>query len=819
MVLPLVPVFELPVAAATSGTTGDCTWTLDDTTLTITGNGAMKDYTINSRAPWGTTITKVIVENGVTSIGDFSFYNCKNITQVVIPDSLKTLGIWCFYNCNKLSTIEIPDQITTIANCAFAFCTKLTSIKLPNHVTSIEGGAFRDCSSLTSIEIPNSIHSIGGSAFSGCTKLTSIKLSKKITTIYSYTFSNCKALTDVWYEGNREDRSAISINSENEYLTNAIWHYDFCFQNPDANKVHIYDNACDTNCNLCGTTRSGAHTFDNVCDTVCNECGVSRTVNSHTYSNACDKLCNICFAERTVSSHVYDSVCDTSCNECSEERTAPHDSPVRGMDGDEHWLQCSVCNAIDEITRTDHIYDNAYDTICNICAYERLFAGGSGTETSPYLIETKEHLNNVRKDLDAHYKLIADIVFAETDFANGGVFYNSAKGWEPIGTEDDPFTGVFDGNGHSIKNLYIKNVGGGSVGLFGRNTGVIKNLSMINANIYARGQVGGPFRGTTVYAGTIAGVSLGSILNCYSSGSVYATAENAGSHTSDTNYSAYIYAGGIAGYTRGMVTNCYNTCSVTSYNPLRLDPYAGGIAGSSNGSITNSYNLGDISATYDGGIVGEQSDAGTISNCYYLDTISRGVGEGADAGKKCTLLTMAKQETYTDFDFDTVWTMGGNEDYPFPELVSVPMEYKRAIKSIAIETAPSKLTYIQDYESLDITGGTLGIACEYDKFYIIPLSETTLSGFDNTIAGKQKVTVTYEGFTTEFEVFITAKGDVDGVEGVDLDDAIYLLYHVNFSTTYPVNQPVDFNGDGKEDLDDAIYLLYHVNFKETYPLH
>ena len=62
-------------------------------------------------------------------------------------------------------------------------------------------------------------------------------------------------------------------------------------------------------------------------------------------------------------------------------------------------------------------------------------------------------------------------------------------------------------------------------------------------------------------------------------------------------------------------------------------------------------------------------------------------------------------------------------------------------------------------------------------------------------------------------------GDVDGVEGVTLDDAIYLLYHVNFSTTYPVNQPVDFNGDGEEDLDDAIYLLYHVNFKETYPLH
>jgi hypothetical protein len=63
------------------------------------------------------------------------------------------------------------------------------------------------------------------------------------------------------------------------------------------------------------------------------------------------------------------------------------------------------------------------------------------------------------------------------------------------------------------------------------------------------------------------------------------------------------------------------------------------------------------------------------------------------------------------------------------------------------------------------------------------------------------------------------KGDVDNDSDVDLDDAIYLLYHVNFKDTYPVSQPVDFNGDGKEDLDDAIYLLYHVNFKDTYPLH
>jgi hypothetical protein len=75
------------------------------------------------------------------------------------------------------------------------------------------------------------------------------------------------------------------------------------------------------------------------------------------------------------------------------------------------------------------------------------------------------------------------------------------------------------------------------------------------------------------------------------------------------------------------------------------------------------------------------------------------------------------------------------------------------------------------------------------------------------------------GWTSTSQGTAQIKGDVNNDSDVDLDDAIYLLYHVNFSSTYPVDQPVDFNGDSEEDLDDAIYLLYHVNFSDTYPLH
>ena len=84
------------------------------------------------------------------------------------------------------------------------------------------------------------------------------------------------------------------------------------------------------------------------------------------------------------------------------------------------------------------------------------FAGGSGTETDPYLIATKEQLNNIRNDLNAHYEMIADIVFTEEDFSNGGDFYNNGQGWISIGTNNgNAFTGTFNGNNHSIRGLYI----------------------------------------------------------------------------------------------------------------------------------------------------------------------------------------------------------------------------------------------------------------------------------------------------------------------------------------------------------------------------
>ena len=276
------------------------------------------------------------------------------------------------------------------------------------------------------------------------------------------------------------------------------------------------------------------------------------------------------------------------------------------------------------------------------------FAGGTGTEQDPYLIETKAQLNNVRNYLSAYFKLAADIEFTESDFAAGGAFYNEGAGWVPIGANaNNAFTGVFDGNGHTIRGLQVNISGTSTVyaGLFKGNKGTIQNLGMTEGSVSAK------TTSNYAYAGGIAGYNYGTISNSYNTGSVSAS-------------SKYAYVGGIAGDNSGTISDSYNTGSVSaSSSSSSSKAYAGGIAGyNDEGTISNSYNTGSVSASssfssYAGGIAGSNSSSGTIEECYYLDIITKGVGSGTDSCVKCSAEEMQKQSTFAGFDFESVWSI------------------------------------------------------------------------------------------------------------------------------------------------------------------
>ena len=171
------------------------TWTLsaNGTTMTISGTGAMKEYygSDNSPAYYNYIIKKVVIENGITSIGAYAFSGCTNLASIEIPSSVTSVGDGAFQDCSSLTGITIPESVTSIGDSAFFGCSDLTSITIPKNVTSIGNHAFESCTGLTSITIPKSVISIGEFAFYNCTGLTSITIPRSVTSIGRGAFSGC----------------------------------------------------------------------------------------------------------------------------------------------------------------------------------------------------------------------------------------------------------------------------------------------------------------------------------------------------------------------------------------------------------------------------------------------------------------------------------------------------------------------------------------------------------------------------------------------------------------------------------------------------
>ena len=190
------------IASGECGADGDnLTWVLtEDGTLTISGSGDMKEYNYGHISLWNNRqdqITAVILEPGVSRIGDRAFLDCSNLTSVTIPESVTSIGNSAFSGCSSLTNVTIPDSVTSIGNWAFGGCRGLASVTIPAGVTSIGDRVFYSCSSLTSVTIPQGVTSIGSSAFSGCSNLVSVTIPEGVTTIGGYAFSGCSSLMGV----------------------------------------------------------------------------------------------------------------------------------------------------------------------------------------------------------------------------------------------------------------------------------------------------------------------------------------------------------------------------------------------------------------------------------------------------------------------------------------------------------------------------------------------------------------------------------------------------------------------------------------------
>ena len=169
-------------------TSGDCTVSLaGGTTLIVektdpsSTTGDMADYNDFDDREWDgkrSDITNIIIEDGVTHIGDNAFAYCNNISLTTIPTSVTSIGKLAFLNCSDLTSIDIPASVTSIGEYSFDGCTGLTSITFHKGLKTIGEKAFFNCSNigLTSIIIPSSIEDIGERAFENCMNLISVTI-------------------------------------------------------------------------------------------------------------------------------------------------------------------------------------------------------------------------------------------------------------------------------------------------------------------------------------------------------------------------------------------------------------------------------------------------------------------------------------------------------------------------------------------------------------------------------------------------------------------------------------------------------------------
>ena len=189
--------------AGNNGTIGDnLRWSFADGTLTISGNGEMEHAEGNSGYAWGTdnqsldrnSIKKIVVEEGVTTLGEYIFWDCESLTEVKLPKTLTTLRKQCFKSCTSLKSITLPNNISLIEESAFENCSALETVTFPKSLKEVHEHAFYSCN-LKKVDLSQTqVETIGSAAFAQNAHCEEVYLPKTLKTLEGDdegTFSSC----------------------------------------------------------------------------------------------------------------------------------------------------------------------------------------------------------------------------------------------------------------------------------------------------------------------------------------------------------------------------------------------------------------------------------------------------------------------------------------------------------------------------------------------------------------------------------------------------------------------------------------------------
>lgn len=625
-------VFSLTASAAeaTIIAQGECgaegssvQWKYDNTgTLTISGTGAMADYSSStSDLPWydyKTEVTTVVVENGVTHVGENCFRGFDNLTTATIADSVETLGKYAFYFASKLESVKLSSNLTTINYRVFYACSSLASITIPPSVTYIDSDVFGECTNLESIEIPYGITEISSGMFSGCSSLTSVKLPDTITRIGSDAFDGCSSL------------ASIILPDDVSYIgSNAFWE---CSNLAEIKLPKSLEEIGTYTFYSCSSLKSI------IIPNSVKEIGALAFLGCSNLSIVHYLGTEEQWASVTIGSS-NEKFTDADRHYCTEKAEI---APTCQAAGNESGWYCETCanyieggNAI-EINPDNHIFVKGF---CACGAYEPATLvtnenyaslGLTDKYVDYYAISNTGQLFWFAQQVNVEgNREIKGVLTADIDLEN--------RPWTPIGETGENnknFRGVFDGQNHTIKGLYVEGTKNG-VGFFGEvRTGTVKNFT-IYGEVVVNTEVD--------YVGGV----IGSICGVNGETDLERNGAIIQNITSYVNLTAKAHGvgmiGGFVGYAnhQSLIENCswYGTFDAGIY---RVDSGAGGFIGkiqentsevtirncAAYGTIKTNY-AGDYNNTatiYMGGFLSFSNTGAktTLENCLFAGKFERG---------------------------------------------------------------------------------------------------------------------------------------------------------------------------------------------------
>ena len=586
--------FVISTLTAQTYTVGNLVYIFNDEGVTL------YSHVNGSSASGEIVIPESVSINGsnyaVTAIADAAFYDCYSLNgALVIPNTVKTIGNYSFHDC-QFTSLTLSNTLLSIGDGAFSNCHLLNgALTIPESITYIGENAFAGCSGFTgNLSIPNSITAINDYTFLGCYGFSSLTLPEFLTSIGEGAFKDCQGFTNT-----------LTLPSS---LTN-IGEYAFSWCLGFTGDLIIPESI----------TYISAYAFDN-CQGFTGKLSLPSTL---TYIGDNGFMGCVFFTKVITLA------------------TTPPELGVYAFEGLSISTLTVPSGCIPIYQSSDwHLY---FETFNNDWSgtHADSYAGGDGSEANPYQIATAEQLallayeTNNEIGGDAHYILTNDICLGGGDF------------WEPIGKliamdDDYPcFTGVFNGNGHTISEMLVSDCY--YSGLFGRVRGAtIENVNIQSSTIaggYQSGLIAGYIKNTDInncivqgsimqypqMSGGIVGYcrneegETSNIINCihniatifggtYTGGIVGASEGNGTLRIEGcTNYGeiiGHITAGGILGNGSADINNCSNHCIIYPENDSDY-LVAGGIAGqASNSKITNCYNFDPIHGGHAGGICG-----------------------------------------------------------------------------------------------------------------------------------------------------------------------------------------------------------------------